>query len=462
MRTRLLARFAGALALIPCSSPAGLPAAPLEVGTQERLAWPAAGELRLSLQQGDVLLLSRWDAGASSGSRPAAAGFASSLLVVGPVAGRGILRLAADPLGFAAGSPVFRERTALVLDSSLRSSRTGLLVAPLPGCGGLFAREHGGGTDCGAWVRVPLGSGAAAEGLLMSSRLQMSAGGDEWLLPNNAFPGGDMTNVAGRLCVESPRFDCSFTAFGSSARWAAPGSAVDLWIRGKSPWLDAAVLLAAAQPSYRSPDGAGLSDSWITSGSLGIGRDPRRGTAAVGITFGQDRLPFAPGPRVPCHALFQLDLERDFLVSPGAVLALRLDADKEVSWGTDGHRGDESRCGAGLQWEPGAVVLQAGAGLSERDGVEVRAAVALAPGSRVRGRVELRADALTTSSPTASVDLSVTHTAGAVTSTLTVGVADWPAAARRPVPGDHLRVSLTTAVRGSYPAGGVSPSRRPG
>ncbi len=435
---------------------------------QQRLEWPIGAEGRLSLREGDALFLSRWTApGWPPGEPPrtaaSAAGFSCPFFVAGPVLGRGIFRLASDPLAFYAWSSVFREPTALVLDSSLGSSRQGVVLSLPPVRGGVFARAHREGTDCGAYARFPLGPGAAAEGLLLSSRPPASAAADEWLPSKSPFPGGEMTHLAARLCLESSRFDASFSTIGSSARWAAPGCTTSLWVRGKSSLADGAILLAASSSPYRTPDGECVAGSSVVSASGLLGKDSRIGTIQAGGAFVAEKPPFDPHREIPCRTVLRLDLSRDFEPWPGIPLSVLLQADKEISRDSDALSATHSRCSGTVCLAPPGMAAKASAGLSDGDGADLAAALTIAPGSRVRAQVVVSVRGLGMPRPQGSVDFVLAAGQAAGGATIRAGIQDYPLRSPWPPgPQTFFRLSLTTVLRMEGEGDAVNPSLRPG
>jgi hypothetical protein len=429
---------------------------------RERFDWPDAADTRVSLRQGELLFLSRWqETGAGKDSPPAAA-FALPYVQAGPVTARGMLRLASDPLGFSAWSGVYHESTSVSLDSSLSSSWGGLVFTPLPGLCGVFARQREDGSQSGAFLSIPLGTGAAAEGMLLRSQPVPAPPAEEWFLPGSPFPGGEVTHLAGRLSLESPRFDCSFTMLGSSPGRAAPGTAASLWVRGRSPELEESLLVSAASAAYRSPAGACVTSGYQVSAAVRVGGDRKDETLAAGWAFTAGRPEFGPHREIPSRTLLRLDLTRDYAAAPGAALSLLLHADKEMRRDADGTSTEEARCGWTLCVFPDGMAVKAGAGLSDAEGASVSGGLILAPGSPLRFSVEVKAAGLG-AAPSASAGLTVSITRGESVSVLFVGVDDCPlgtgGASRLE---KFLRVSLSTSRRGTAANPELSPSLRPG
>jgi hypothetical protein len=450
------------LLCLHCAAAVRGAAVPLELEVRERFDWPDDADTRISMRQGDLLFLTRWRDTGTGNDGPPAGALALPFLLAGPVTGRGMLRLASDPLGFGAWSGVFRESTSLSLDSSLSSSWHGVVVTPLPGLCGLFARQREDGSESGAYLRIPLGAGAAAEGMLLRSRPLPASPAEEWFLPGSPFPGGEVTHVAGSLCLESPRFDCSFTMLGSSPQRAAPGSAASIWVRGRSREMEESLLVSAASSAYRSPAGRCLTDGSQVSAAVRVGGDQKAGTAAAGWSFTAGKPEFGPHREIPSRTLLRLDLARDFAAEADVPLSLLVHADKEILRDADGANREVARCGGALCVSSDWIVAKAGAGLSDSAGADVSAGLILAPGSSVRFSVEMQAAGLGSASPSASAVLTATIGSDGSSSVLSVGVDDYPlGAGGTPRPEKSLRVSLSTSFRGTAGERAFSPSLRP-
>src|SRR5208337_1327124 len=186
-----------------------LPAGAAGIQVNQDYDWPGEARVRSTVQDGDLLVLSGWGAGAPSaqglpgrlpGSGLPAGGAAMEgpLLGVclpwlrfGPLLQRGMLRQVSDPLGFSPASGVFQERTTLVLDGELSSGAQGVLLMPVPGLCGVFCRPVGtGGNEYGAFGHLPLAAGSAAEAAVLVSRPRAQEPPDEWFLSHGLFPGG--------------------------------------------------------------------------------------------------------------------------------------------------------------------------------------------------------------------------------------------------------------------------------
>lgn len=441
---RRCALAACALALPFLLRPVAGAAAPAELGIRDAFDWEGASALSISFRDQDTVLVARWSSPEGEAANLPSAGLSLPFIVAGPVLGHGLFRLASDPLACTAASGVFREQTAIVLDSSLRSSWHGLAVTPFRG-GAVFAREHGHGRDCGACARVPLGAGAGAEGFLLFSRLPVNNSGEDWFLTRSPFPGGDITHVGGRLYVESPRFDFSVDAIASSPAWAAPGSTAGVWVRGKSSDAEGSLLVSVASSDYRGVDGAGLTDSSVISAAIQLGSDEKRGTIRAGCTRIIGTPEFAPHPEIPQRTVLKLDVSRDFNTAPRTSLSVLARVDKEIVRDSTAECPTKSRAGGEIRLSSPGLFVRAGAGLSDRDGADLLAGVALGSGLRAQADAEI---AGLGASVRGSACLGMSREQGTSTTSIRLGVEDYPFMTRTPpAPSQFLRLSLLTSIR---------------
>ncbi|HET6451477.1 MAG TPA: hypothetical protein VFI08_09200, partial [Spirochaetia bacterium] len=313
---------------------------------------------------------------------------------------------------------------------------------------------HGPGGDNGAYASVAAAPGVGAEGLVQYSRFPAQDPGDDWFASRSPFPGGDMTRVAGRLFLRSSRMDCSMSAAVSSPAGADPGSAGCLWVRARSRPADAALLLAVASPGFRGADARCLPDTSEISGALRLGADPRIGVVHATVSRITGRFAFSPQPALPDRVVLKADVARDLPGPFRGPTALLLQAEREISHDASGARECQSRCGVEMRGSLAGCSVQAGAGLSDRDGGDVRAALLLAAGTRLQVTVGAGAEGLGTV-PRASTGVTLTIVEGAASGALRAGLEDCPLRGR-PAPARYLRVSLVTTLRQ------VNPTRPPG
>jgi hypothetical protein len=441
------------LLLSACAAfPPSLQARPAAVVIEEVYEWPDRAVLRCRVSQGDLLFISRSEQQVSpSGIAQDTLALGASLpwLRLGPLLTRGMLRLVSDPLGFSAWSGVFDERTGLVLDGALQTTRPGVLFMPAPEYGGVFCRPGSrGGTEYGAFGRLPLGA-AAVECAVLASRPEPAAAHDEWFMTRSPFPGGDLTHVAARIVLDSPALDLSYAAGASSARFAAPGAFSTLWIRGRLPEIEGALLLSGATPGYRAPDGGCTPDASRLSATARLGRDRGRGSIEAGFSFTTAEPGFAPCREIPTRCVLRAAFSRESVLVSDRPISLVLEAEKDINRDSDGIRQETTRCASTTCLSLGPVDLAAGLGLSDREGMNLLGRLALRPSSRLRLTAEARGGRLGTPKPIGSVSSKLAVETEGRSAALSAGLQDYPLAGPPPRdPTRFLRVILSCSFRG--------------
>jgi hypothetical protein len=442
--------LAGVSVLVPVRSFAR----PAEVRFQEEYEWPGRAVIQWSVSQGDVLVLSRSDQPAAAETcRMGAPALGVSLpwFRYGPLLGRGMLRQVFDPLASSAGSGLLREATELVLDGALPPSRAGtLLMLPTGNLGVFFRPGREGGTEYGAYGRLPIRGGAAAECVVLAARPDPRSAVDEWYPAGSPFPGGDVTSFAARLMLDSSPFSFSYSAGLSSAQCAAAGAFSTLWLRGQASEIEAAVLAAGATSGYRAPDGACPSAASRLSGFVRLGRDRSRGTLEAGISRDAAKPGFSPRPEVPTRNVVRVAFGREFAGRSFPVLSLLLEAEKTVNRDHDGAYTETARCGSTACLSLGTLEVTTALGVSDNDGVDARGALALRPSPHLRIVAEGRGDHLGSSDPAASMCVKMSLENGNRRAAVRAGIEDYPLAGPRPstakVLASHLRLSLSCSV----------------
>jgi len=431
-----------------------------EVRIEQGYEWPGRAVLRWSVSQGDPLIVSRSEHPACmAGVQNAAPGVWRGAPVLGvclpwflygPLLARGMLRQVFDPLAFAAWSGVFEEHTGLVLDGALQTSRAGVLLMPSPGHCGVFCRPgREGGTEYGAFGSLQLGAGAA-ECAVLASRPDAQPSPDEWFITRAPFPGGDLTHFAARLILESPNLAASYAAGASSAQFAAPGVFSALWIRGRLPEIEGAVLVSGATPGYRTPDGASTTVASRLSAMVRLGRDRRRGELEAGFSFAAAEPGFSPRREIPTKNVVRAALSRDYLWACSWPLSVLLEAQKDINRDCDGVRNETFRCGSTACLALGSMDVTASVDSSDHDGVGVLGGLTLKPSSRLRIGVEAKGKRLGTPCPTGSMSMKLALEEGGRRAALQTGLDDYPleslAAGPAPALAGHFRLSLSCSL----------------
>ncbi len=413
-------------------------AAPGSRDRPESYDWPRGAEVRAALRQGDLFVTARVN------PQDAAAGACLPWLTIGPLAAAGLVRLASDPLGFTAFSAAFQERTGLALDASLHSSRRGVLVMPLPGLVGVFARQGADGTSLGSFACVPLGVGAWADALLQQSRPPARTPGDDWYLDRSPSPGGEVTHALARLVMDAGGLSMCTFAGASSAAWAASGCAAGLRLRGRLPAAEAAFVACAVTPGYRSPDGSGTTGQSLVGAELRLG-DQRAGTLEAAWSLMVDRPSPAPGLALPTRTRVTLAWSRG--ADPGFDLPcwLVVEGSKEVSRDALGVREEVARFGSAISLGDRGVQARASFGLSQ-EGSRLGGEVTLLPSTRLRIGLQARADHLGADTPRASLQATLALGPLHERHELEIGLAELPLSG--PVDlASCVRLTLRTTIR---------------
>ncbi len=421
-------------------------AQPAEVRLEETYEWPGQAVLRWSLTQGDLLVVSRSEQNSrGNGSRPPVFGICLPWLRCGPLLVRGMLRQVDDPLSFCAWSGVFQEHTGLALDGALQTPRAGVLFMPVPEqCGVYFRPGREGGTEFGAFGNIPLGAGAAAECVFLASRPDPHPASEEWFVTRSPFPGGDVTHFAARFVLDSPSLSCSYAAGASSAQLAAPGAFSVLWLRGRLPEIEGAVLVSGATPGYRAPDGIGTALASRFSASVRLGRDSRLGSLEAGYSFAAAEPGFSPRREVPTASTVRAAVSRDFAWESTRSLHVLLEAESEVSRDCDGVPEETSRCGSTACLTLGSVDITPGVNFSDNNGVRAHGGLTLRPSSRIRIGVEARGSELGTPHATGSALMKLEIAGGVQRVVLQTGIEDYPL--EIPAAAEHFRLSLSCSL----------------
>ena len=454
--------------------------------------WPADARARCLLRDGDLLVVLGWGAGAVSSRGLPVAGLAGSgLSGVGPPTGgaameglllgvclpwlrfgpllpRGMLRQVADPLGFSPASDVFQERTTLVLDGELSSAAQGVLLMPASGLCGVFCRPVStGGNEYGVFGRLPLAPGASVEAVVLKSRPGAEDPPDDWFLSHGPFPGGDVTELCARLAAVSPGLGFSLTSGISSATWTAPGAFTNLLVSGRTPWLQAAVLLAGVTSGDRSPDGSCAGGAARVSGRARLGTDRAAGFLEAGWSFSVATPPFAPGSEIPTRTTVRAELSRDFDGLSSPAVSIVIQGEKDISRESSGIRAESSRCGSTVQAVFPGLGITTGFTLSGTDGVGLLGAFVLKPSPRLRLLAEAGANRLATDSASASASVKASLEHDNQKAAVQAGFVDCPLCGAGTRLARCFRLSLSCTVAWSPSARvpwnpAATPSRPPG
>jgi hypothetical protein len=253
-----------------------------------------------------------------------------------------------------------------------------------------------------------------------------------------------------RLMLDSPTLSFSYSVGTSSAQFAAAGAFSTLWIRGRVPDVEAAVLLTGATSGYRSPEGACTSAASRISAFVRLGKDRSRGTLEAGISRDVAEQGLSPRREIPTRNVVRAALWREFAGRSFPLLSLLLEVEKSIGRDRDGVRSETARCGSTACMSLGSMDATTEVSVSDNEGFGARGALSLRPSSHLRIVVEGRGERLGSSGPAASMIMKMAVEHGTQRAAIQTGIEDYPLAGPASSPGkalaSHLRLSLSCSV----------------
>jgi hypothetical protein len=373
------------------------------------------------------------------------AGLTTPWLRFGPLTPSGLLREAANPLGFGAGSPVFLEATGLRLDLSLPGSPAGFLCAPVPGSLGFFSIPFAsGGEEYGCFIRAAAPSGTAVESLLILSRPPAGASGDEWYLAHAPYPGGALLDAAARFTRADPAVSLAMTMGASAGERVAPDLFVHLLFTGEGDGIDLGLLFGAAGPGYRTPRGDVSAEAALVSGAVALRGDGLTVDATYDYAVG--RVGFTPGAALPTRQTIGLSVSRRYPATGKNPTRLELAGKKIISWDERARREESARCSASVRARMGRVDLQAGMECSE-DGLGISLTADTKPGLHFSAGLDAGFYGVESTDRRASLVANLRWSLAGGALTVKAGVEHWPLLSAPPDPGDCLTCTLSWSAR---------------
>jgi hypothetical protein len=190
------------------------------------------------------------------------AGFASPVLVAGPVDLRGLLREVGNPLGYGPRSGVFSEPCGLSLKTGTDpSSRTGLWIS-VPGDRAGVGAYRVDEETAHLFTAFNLGGPETPDfsGLFLISHPDEGPPRDEWFPEKPAYPGGDLHHIAVRVRVPLHTLVGEETRLGltwglSRGERKPPSGFVHAFALFRVWWLEAYLLSGSAGRGYVAPTG---------------------------------------------------------------------------------------------------------------------------------------------------------------------------------------------------------------
>ncbi|HEY9594851.1 MAG TPA: hypothetical protein VHE79_10260, partial [Spirochaetia bacterium] len=375
---------------------------------------------RLTLTAGPARLSVR-----TAGLEEIVAGFVLGQCAVGPLAPLGLLREAANPLGFAAGSEVFLEPAGCALDMSLGSSRMGALCPLVPGTLDAFSLGlSGGGSETGIVARLRPGPGATLEAFVAAAEPPPDASAEEWLFDHAPYPGGSLVDAAARVRATGGGLSFVASVGGSAGERVAPGGFFHLLVTAEGDGVSLALLGGAASRSYRTPAGRASDDEALVAGTLSLRQGRVRAEAS--FTHAQGFAPFAPAGSVPSRDGIELELRRDLAAKGKSRASLSISGRKTVRWDEGAHRDESGSFSATARGRLGKVDLDAELSLSDGEGLGTSLVGRMKPWKDVTCTAELALDRFESAKRTVTARLTVRHSFAGGFLAVETGVEKWP------------------------------------
>ncbi len=269
-------------------------------------------------------------------------------LCAGTLAPSGLLREAANPLGFGAASDVFREDTSLRLDGSASSpARLGVLLMPIADRLGLYLAEgQAGGGEAGifAVLEPPCGLtvdllAAAAQPGPAVPRVQDGLSAGDWY--GASVAGGVRGVTVARLRAKRRCLSAAVTAGLSSGTRCGPGHFLHAAAAVAGRGVSAAVLFGEADTGWRSLAGRRAAAAVTARGQARV--SGRAGAAEAGVSFEAGLPSFDPGCTVPAEWRLTGAVQTGTALG-AARQTLRLEADASVRSTISGPRLETAEC----------------------------------------------------------------------------------------------------------------------
>jgi hypothetical protein len=280
----------------------------------------------------------------------------------------GLIRELDNPLGYSAGSDVFRQRTELLPDGALDGPRSfSLCVSPFPGSLSFFLSDRVDGEwRAGGIAAVDFTSEFSLE-LLVELASDLGGNSQEgWFLPHPVFHGGRIAHAGVRLMGESSSGSLALTLGVSGAREMPPGILMDIHISMGRDGYGAEILLGAATPDYLTLEGKGSRDRFMSGVKLHVSGPA--GSVMFRCSFAVLQPQFAPSPYLSTRGTLGFSIDGPVWCLGVRTVRIRLQGENDLTYDPGGDRSDSASCGMFLVW--------LSAGDESRVGVEFSSAAA--------------------------------------------------------------------------------------
>jgi hypothetical protein len=346
-------------------------------------------------------------------------------LAAGILRPKGLLREAANPLGFSASSCVFAELPGFSLEESPEECGTrGVMCLPGSPNLGLFnvvlpSGAHQGG-GFGVWTHLPW---LRLEGVWSITSPAPESRSPDWFLAAAPWPGAELVDLAAHFALigEGASLDAALGA--SAGELAPPGK---FWIlRGSASAGHAEIELLAAgvDPSYRAPDGSRPVDLQLVSAHVQLGEGLCRLVAGCDLAVG--RAEFSPHAAIPSSEALHALLVRKWKTGQRRVLTCSLEIDKRIRWDATARREEATRCVLVTQAAQGALDAAMELHCSSSNGFGAMLTARLRPSPRLRMSLEAGIDGGAGGTLAATLLCAARIGAGDRIFTLEAGVEGW-------------------------------------
>ncbi|MCX7038771.1 MAG: hypothetical protein NT005_06530 [Spirochaetes bacterium] len=335
----------------------------LRIGLESWMQGPDMHGFRCELSDaGSRLMLAYQGEGPPGAAAPGrfAFGLCTPWVRMGTLSPAGLIREAANPLGFGPESDVFSEETGFTLDGSVSSpQRVAVLLTPAPGRLGLFYRVGPGGRgQAGCFARTEPGHRLAVEGLAAVAAPAAAAQKEEWFARLSPFPGALVAQSAARLLMDLPGAAASVTLGLSGSERRPPGAFLHAGLRIGDDAASAAFLLGLADGNYTTLSGEGSAEQLSARGTFAIRRPSGAAELRCSLDVGQPR--FAPARYLATAGSVGASIERERPLGAVGAVTVRIEAERSVRIEPDGGRADSVDCSASLIARSKSLEVEAG------------------------------------------------------------------------------------------------------
>jgi hypothetical protein len=355
----------------PSGDPTGLPVT-LELESGWAWAGPSWGRCAVTVSGLRIIVacqdFSTWENGV-------AFGLGAPWICVGPLSPAGLFREASNPMGYSAGSEVFRERTCLRLDSTFPLSARGLVWMPVREAFGLFVTEgRGDAPVLGSFASLMAGPGLGVEVVVLLEKPPaptVGDVGDAWLLCSAPWPGGTLLRTALRFMADHPGISVTAALGSTLAERAPPGMFWHVGCDASGAVVSGSVLLAGATRSYLLPDGS--APALEAKAECRLGFDAPGRSFRLRLSTSVDPPGFVPRRFLAGQGSAGISFEQSAALPGSLRVRISADAEKNVARSAYGEQAEAARCAVALEAAADEFVAQAEIEADAADGLALGA-----------------------------------------------------------------------------------------